>query len=78
LQKKDNNQAVYHEIKAVMGWNVVIYIKRRTRIEGGLRTLLRRIFGPKGEAGEKCVVKSFIICSIHQIFLEYLDRLQHF
>jgi hypothetical protein len=40
--------------------------------------MLRRIFGPKEEAAEKCIVKSVIICYIHQIFLEDFDRLQHF
>jgi hypothetical protein len=33
--------------------------------------VLRRIFGPKGEemAGEDCIMKSFITCTIHKILL---------
>jgi len=44
-------------------------------IEEGLRVLeyrvLRRIFGPKRlwcEAGEDCIMRSFITCTLHQIF----------
>jgi hypothetical protein len=35
--------------------------------------VLRKIFGPKGgkyqEAGEKCVIKSFLIFNLHQLLL---------
>jgi hypothetical protein len=41
---------------------------------------LRRIFGPKErkqqEAGEKYIMRSFIICTLHQIVLRYLNQRQ--
>jgi hypothetical protein len=29
--------------------------------------VLRRIFGPKREAGKDCIMRNFITCTIHQI-----------
>jgi hypothetical protein len=31
--------------------------------------VLRRMFGPKREAGEDCIMRSFITCTLHQILL---------
>jgi hypothetical protein len=31
--------------------------------------MLRRIFGPKREAGESCIMRSFITCTLQQILL---------
>jgi hypothetical protein len=28
---------------------------------------LRRIFGPKREIGEECIMENFIICTLHHI-----------
>jgi hypothetical protein len=29
--------------------------------------VLRRIFGPKGESGENCIIRSFVICTLRQV-----------
>jgi hypothetical protein len=31
--------------------------------------VLRKVFGPKREAGKNCIMRSFIICTLHQMLL---------
>jgi hypothetical protein len=51
-----------------LGVNIVSHIKGRTE-----KRVLRRIFGPKREevtpAGENCIMRSFMIHTLHQMLL---------
>jgi hypothetical protein len=38
---------------------------------------LRRIFGPKGEDGEKCIMRRFIICTLCKVLHSSHQRMGH-
>jgi hypothetical protein len=48
-------------------------LKEAHRLKVFQNLLLRRIFGPKngsdGSSGENCILRSFIICTLHKIML---------
>jgi hypothetical protein len=53
-------------------WSLTLEVEHKLRVFENM--VLRRIFGPKREevtgGWKKCMKRSFIICTLHQILLE--------
>jgi len=49
-------------------WSLTVREEHRPRVFEN--RVLRRIFGRKREDGEDCIMRSFIICTLHQILLQ--------
>jgi hypothetical protein len=54
--------------------NDLLYLRKEHRLRVCEKSGLRRIFGPKmdevTEVGEKCIRRSFLTCTLHQVYLE--------
>jgi hypothetical protein len=53
-------------------WSLELREEHRLRVFEN--RMLRRIFGPRRETGEHCIMRSFIICTLHQILLGSLNQ----